>query len=334
MSQLKAYINHIIDDPRESFSMQPLSISFHNFSPGTKQFIIKSLGERYDVSVERCGKDIEFYGVFGEEFPKDVHQSKALKVWITGENRDPRHIIYDLHFGFHQNTLLGDRSIRFPLWVFYINWWNKTSLMSPARLMAPRHLDERPRFCNFICSKDMSFRAEVFHRLSERRHVDSLGGVLNNVGGRVGSKMDALKQYRFTLAFENILAFGYVTEKILQPLAAGSIPIYWGASEAKKDFNPDSFIDATQFNSVDSLIDYVLTLADDPVALKTIAEAPIFSGPIPYEHTPTFFIDRIEQALSDPRARGHGRAINETLAPMQTTRVRLKSWSRRIRGRA
>lgn len=314
--------------------MQSLSISFHNFSPGTKQFVLKSLGEKYEVLVERCGKDIQFFGVFGEEFPDAVHQSKALKVWITGENRDPRHIIYDLHFGFQQNPLLGERSIRFPLWIFYIDWWNQNFLMSPARLMAPRHLDERPKFCNFICSKDMSFRAEVFHRLTQRRRVDSLGGVLNNVGGRVASKMDALKQYRFTLAFENILAYGYVTEKILQPLAAGSIPIYWGASEARTDFNPNAFIDATQFISVDALIDHVLALADDPVALKTMAEAPIFSGPIPYEHTPGFFVDRIEQALADPSARGLGHGINEILAPKQTARVRLKSWSRRIRGRA
>ena len=311
-----------------------LSISFHNYHPGMQGFVVNALSDRFDVDVVRFGKDVEFYSVFGQEFPGAVLKSDALKVWITGENRDPRHIVYDLHFGFHANPLLGDRSIRFPLWIFYIDWWRDDTPASLSQLLAPRRMDARPGFCNFIYSKDMSFRAEVFARLGARRHVDSLGGVLNNVGGRVRSKHEALATYRFTLAFENIRAYGYVTEKMLQPLAAGSIPIYWGAPEAAQDFNPEAFIDATQFRSVEALCDHVLALSQDEAALRRIAEAPIFADGMPYHHKPAFFADRIEAALDTPGRRVYGKKINAALAPRQTARIRFKALGRQLRRRA
>jgi hypothetical protein len=313
--------------------MQTLSISFHNFYPPMSRFVLKALSERYNVTVERFGTDIEFYSVFGQEFPEQIMNSNALKVWMTGENRDPRHIVYDLHFGFQKNPLLGQRSFRFPLWILYIDWWNDNSIMSINRLLAPRHIDDRPYFCNFIYSKDMSFRAEFFQRMNERRNVDSLGRILNNQGGQVSSKMNALMKYRFTLAFENIRAHGYVTEKILEPLAAGSIPIYWGASEVQQDFNPDAFIDVMKFESVDAVIDHVLEISENRSALKALTEAPIFNGPVPYYHTPSFFVDQIEDALKDPSKRNVGRSINRQLAPYQSLKIRLKAWSRRLHGK-
>jgi len=42
-------------------------------------------------------------------------------------------------------------------------------------------------------------------------------------------KLTLAKEYLFTIAIENSLEYDYVTEKLWQPLAAGSIPIYLGA---------------------------------------------------------------------------------------------------------
>ena len=41
--------------------------------------------------------------------------------------------------------------------------------------------------------------------------------------------MTLARQYLFTIAIENSLEYDYVTEKLWQPLAAGSVPIYLGA---------------------------------------------------------------------------------------------------------
>jgi hypothetical protein len=151
-------------------------------------------------------------------------------------------------------------------------------------------------------SSPAAIRAEFLLRLSELRKVEAYGRILNNTGirppGRTG-KLKVLGDYTFTVAFENQIALGYVTEKLLEPLQAGSIPIYWGATEAKSDFNPEAFIFADDFDSFDDLARHVLRIADSRDAIKALTAAPAFRGnEIPYHHRPEFFADRIRDALS------------------------------------
>jgi len=63
--------------------------------------------------------------------------------------------------------------------------------------------------------------------------VDVFGGgwpkSMRNYRGYVSSKVSLLKRYRFCLVMENQRQTGYVTEKLLDCIAAGTVPIYWGA---------------------------------------------------------------------------------------------------------
>jgi len=72
--------------------------------------------------------------------------------------------------------------------------------------------------------------------------------------GAVSSKRDVLSRYKFTIAFENSKDIpGYVTEKIIDPMLAGSIPVYWGAPNIT-DIIPDTcFIDARKIDSIECL---------------------------------------------------------------------------------
>jgi hypothetical protein len=311
-----------------------LSVSFHNFWSGFEprtSYFYRALDERFDVHVENLGADIEFYSVNSSIFPDEVLTSNALKVWFTGEAQEPRHLIYDLQFNYWANHLLGARSIRLPLWPIYIDWWGNEGPMAIGNLVKQRVFQRRDKFCNFIYSNNVSLRNEIFHRLHKRRRVDSYGGVLNNMGKRAGDKMQVLRDYRFTLACENLYSRGYVTEKLLQPLAAGSIPIYWGAPEALTDFNPAAFINAASFADIDSLIDHVLAMDEDDEALRQMAEAPVFIDGVPYEMTPAHFADRIEEALDSPVMRGVGRQINKSLITKRKLKDRIRvGWRKAI----
>lgn len=293
-------------------SKPPLSVSFHNFhdefDPG-QNFFTDALSRRYRVEVDPAGRDLQISGVFGHRQLPEVGDRRPLRVWVSGEAREPTAQIFDLHFGFAPQNILGERRWhRFPLWVFYIHWFDPNGPSTPERLVAPRKRTERSRFCNFIYSNDVSIRAEFYFRLSRQRPVDSLGPVLNNSGrqlpGGALGKLAALRDYRFTIAFENQIAPGYVTEKLLEPLSAGSIPIYWGAHEALDDFNPDAFVFAPDFPDLESLVEHVIALDADADRVAAMQSAPIFKeGRIPYHHTPDFFFDRVEEALaSDFRA--------------------------------
>src|SRR5262249_26803074 len=62
------------------------------------------------------------------------------------------------------------------------------------------------------------------------------------------SKRETIARYKFTLAFENSLARDYVTEKLYDPLIAGSVPVYQGAPNAD-EFAPGElcFVNADDF---------------------------------------------------------------------------------------
>ncbi len=313
-----------------------ISISFHNFWGGfepEKSYFVRALGERFDVKIDKFGSDIEFYSVFGANFSDEVLRSKALKVWFTGEAQDPKNLIYDLYFNFRANSLLGRRSIRLPLWATNIDWWGNKGPLTIGNLTKPRSFERRAKFCNFIYSNSVSLRNEMFYRLNQEQRVDSYGKVLNNMGFRAGDKLQLLRDYRFTIAFENFSSKGYVTEKLLEPLASGSVPIYWGASEAQVDFNPAAFINASSFESMDALIKRILEIDQDDDALRQMAEAPVFAASIPYEMTPRYFADRIEECLDTASMRGHGEDLNMRLAERRNLKGRIRiGWRKAIRG--
>lgn len=72
-------------------------------------------------------------------------------------------------------------------------------------------------------------------------------------------------QYDFVLAMENTISKGYVTEKILNAFLAGAIPIYYGDSLVKEIFNPDSFINITDFNSIEDCAEYISLLSNQEI---------------------------------------------------------------------
>jgi hypothetical protein len=59
-----------------------------------------------------------------------------------------------------------------------------------------------------------------------------------------------IKDYKFTIAFENSAVPGYTSEKLLEPILVKSIPVYFGNPLVYLDFEPGSFI------KVDSRADF------------------------------------------------------------------------------
>jgi hypothetical protein len=288
----------------------PLSVSFHNFWGGfvpSKSFLARALGDSFDLSFDAAGRDLQISSVFGSQQLPRPPTGRPLRVWFSGEARDPVAQFYDLYFAFRaSHTMLGRRWHRFPRWVTYIDWWQPDTPRSLDRLIAPRSATPRPRFCNFIYTNPVSIRAEFFLTLDALRRVDSFGAILNNTGQRprgLDGKMQVLEQSQFTIAFENQIAPGYVTEKLVEPLIAGSIPIYWGDEQAKSDFNPAAFIFADDHGSIDDLARHVLRVTDSADAMAALAGAPpLRDNRVPYEHTPAFFVDRIKDALGGKAA--------------------------------
>lgn len=263
-----------------------------------------ALSRRFDVVQDDTRPDVVIYSVFGHPPEPGDFPGRPLRVAYSGEPYDARGAA-DLHFGFDPRPCANH--VRLPLWALYLVWddtdvpyriagradlgqgsHERTGGDAP-RLDGATHplrtrtirarvgdVARQSRFCNFTYRNAVPSRIDFFQRLSRYRAVESTGALLNNTGYRMQSKVHELSAYRYTIAFENTIRDGYVTEKLLEPLAAGSVPIYLGAREACDDFNPDAFIHALDFDGPDALIEHIRRLDQDEARYRALLEAPVF----------------------------------------------------------
>ena len=106
--------------------------------------------------------------------------------------------------------------------------------------------------------------------------VDNLGKCYNQKGvqGWWHDNLSIYKKYKFVIAFENSSMKGYVTEKLIMPMLARSIPIYLGAEDVSDYFNPKSFINVNDFENFEDCIQYVLKVDRDDYLYQSILSEP------------------------------------------------------------
>lgn len=258
---------------------ESIRVAFTDFWPeldwrGTEP--VRLLAEHYDFQ-ESPDPELLFFSVYGTK-----HMGFTChKVMLTVENVTPTFRFCDFAFSFAPTDA---RNFQLPSFALAYPWWRPEALR-----MDLRPLQEHPktRFCNFVYSNPSATeRIEFCARLQEQRAVDCPGAVLNNMPGleaegpREGLwpmvKRDFIRNYRFTIAFENESAEHYTTEKLIDPLLAGSIPIYWGNPKVSDYFNPACFINCHDFPSFDAAIEHVLEVEASPQLQDAYRSAPWF----------------------------------------------------------
>ncbi|CAF0780441.1 unnamed protein product [Didymodactylos carnosus] len=135
-----------------------------------------------------------------------------------------------------------------------------------------------------------SGRTEYMSEFMKHIDVDSWGACMRNKGdlppdiiriqgGKgddfwnlnwIQAKMALSSNYLFTIAIENSLTYDYVTEKLWQPLVAGSVPIYLGARNIE-DWLPckNCIIDLRQFKTPKEAAEFVRKVATNKSLYQT-----------------------------------------------------------------
>ena len=133
----------------------------------------------------------------------------------------------------------------------------------------------KKKFCAFIVSNFNSYeRIDFFKRLSKYKKVDSYGRVFRNCeypkeiikkyGGGYAINPIIYKDYKFVICFENSFVDEYITEKLLNAMLGGAIPIYRGAPNVGKYFNTKSFINYDDHEkSYKKMIEKIIELDND-----------------------------------------------------------------------
>jgi len=115
-------------------------------------------------------------------------------------------------------------------------------------------------------------RCPALARALSSRHPSYKGGIV--------SKKEILSNYKFTIAFENARSVpGYVTEKIIDPLLVGSIPVYLGADDVQDIIPGDCFIDARDYPSIDCMCSALLDIKEDEIIRRRRAIRDFFKSP-------------------------------------------------------
>lgn len=125
---------------------------------------------------------------------------------------------------------------------------------------------EHTRFCAFVCRHEVDFRTAFVQELQRYKRVDCPGVCLNNmeaIGKRWQDKIDFISQYKFVVAFENYVHPGYTTEKIIDALIAGCVPIYYGDPNVTQRINPQAFINVSDFPTVNAAIAHIAEVDKD-----------------------------------------------------------------------
>jgi hypothetical protein len=223
-----------------------INVRFTNglsFESGVRE-ILSVVASEYEF-VESDRADFIIFGPYGSDIPTGA----ATRIGYYCENIRPDLSICDWAFGMRYEEEVNDPRYR------RIQWHG----VDPNSLVKNTfNVDEvvrtKSRFCNFVYSNQVPFRERFCAELSKYKRVDAPGISMNNMAGidsHNGNSGDMwqrkrafISQYKFTIAFENSSYPGYHTEKLLDPMMVGSLPIYWGNPSIDRHFNPHSFVNA------------------------------------------------------------------------------------------
>jgi hypothetical protein len=277
------------------------------------------LESRYEVEIS----DRPDY-VFVSQDPKSHRslmakfQSVPIRIFDAGETIVPDFNLCDYGIGWDPIDY-GDRYYQInPLNFseFGLRYASLSRDKSPSEL-----LEEKDRFCNFIYSNPHAHpdRDNFFEMLGRYKKVDSAGKHLNNYGDEIlgarnwtQTNLAFQRRYKFSIAFENAAHIGYTTEKLINPMLAGSIPIYWGNPEVGKAFNTRSLIYCGEMDNHEQVVERLKENDNDDSLYMQMAGEPWMTeeqvglAARKRQEFEEFLFNIFDQPLERARRRGHG----------------------------
>lgn len=211
-------------------------------------------------------EEFELLIVF-EVFPDQIHavskypkEKMVLFLWeppsVLPQNYDPLfHQFFSKIYTWHDDLVDNKKYFKLYYPIFH-PMVEKRPSFDEKKLSALVCCNKNSYHPNELYSK----RRELIH-FFEKNHPEDFdlygkwwGTDLKVYKGPIGLKVDTLKNYKFSFAYENVKGVsGYVTEKIFDCFHAGSVPIYWGAPNVTKYVPSNCFISREDFKNNEEL---------------------------------------------------------------------------------
>jgi hypothetical protein len=229
------------------------------------------------------------------EWTKDVNKSKVIVYSVWGRAKPQKNKKYIGFSGESFCPSINPACIKTLYILSHIENSNIDNIHIPYFLSSP-HLykepidnkTERQYFLAYCNTNVIHMRESLFaHIAGIKGHevCHSLGpcnGGLEKTSRKIGGTwksdelINAYTQYKFVIAMENKQVEGYVTEKILNVFYSGAIPIYWGAPDINNYFNPNAFINVSDFRSIEDCAEYIINMSTEK--REKMTQEPIYAN--------------------------------------------------------
>lgn len=215
--------------------------------------------------------------VIGSMYTKEALSYDCIRIFYSGENFSPDFNLYDYALGF-ENMSYGDRYAYAPNYIMNPKYADDVSKMLRKHTKTANEGMEKTEFCSFVVSNGLGnpIRFDFFDELSKYKKVNSGGRYQNNIGipEGVSDKYEFQKKHKFSICFENSAHPGYVTEKLVQGFAAGTVPIYWGAPDVCNIFNEKAMVVVNGRQDIPSAIMRIKEIDNNPELYQSMVEQP------------------------------------------------------------
>lgn len=227
--------------------------------------------KKIEVSTDLFKCDIIIGSLFKSK-QKEYFIYSAYKIFICGE---PRRDLKQFNYDFYINTIFD--GINSDKNYLYIPQYSM-AIYELKRYSLQTHITKTNRkYCAYMYSHCCKHREHIFKELNKYNHIDAIGMccsefdkhgkcIKSNINNRLiytndntylDEAIDKYSDYKFVLAVENTDSNGYITEKILLPILAGAIPIYWGTSYVKICIPQKAYIYINDYKSLHDCYNHI-----------------------------------------------------------------------------
>ena len=228
--------------------------------------------------------------------------NKNINICINGENKNSNELT-DIDIVTHK-FFTNSFNIYFPQ--LFSSLWERRN--DYKKIIS----NEKIHFCAYMYSYDVPYRIELFNTVSTYKKVDALGkscneneylkydrDIYNENETYNDIAVNKYSQYKFVLALENSIKDGYVTEKLINPILANSIPIYAGPKDIFDFINKKRVIYVYDFADYNDLLKYIELVDNDDILYNEIINEPIFiNNFLNFNNFETYISDKLNKALA------------------------------------
>ena len=190
--------------------------------------------------------------------------------------------------------VVRDNVIDCPFFVYYCYGASRLNRLQPRyRHIKPYWFIPEKFCCMIVSNRNVAARTKMFQLVSQYKRVDSAGKYMNNMNVELYDDYTSeefikfIAQYKFMICFENTIEGTYITEKLINPLLAGTIPIYYGTNYCQHVFNKDAYLylEDESERSYSALLERIKELDDDDTQYLHMVNRPVFNPNFDYENT-------------------------------------------------